>query len=114
MFWTRPATLLLIDEYKSRMDLLNSGKLRKKSMWDQISKVLSGKGHKMSGAQCEGRWKTLLRGLKNVHDHNKKSGRKPKHHPDDEELVFMAEKPNIAESFVDVFSGSGNSKASKP
>lgn len=26
----------------------------------------------------------------------------------------MAEKPNTAESFVDVFSGSGNSKASKP
>lgn len=113
MFWTRPATLLLIEEYKSRMDLLNSGKLRKKSMWDQISKVLSGKGHKMSGAQCEGRWKTLLRGLKNVHDHNKKSGRNPKYHPYDKELAFMAEKPNIAESYV-VSSGSGNSKASKP
>lgn len=54
-----------------------------------------------------------LRGLKNVHDHNKKSGRNPKYHPYDKELAFMAEKPNIAESYV-VSSGSGNSKASKP
>jgi len=32
MFWTRPATLLLIEEYKNRMDLANSGKLRKKAL----------------------------------------------------------------------------------
>jgi hypothetical protein len=105
MFWTRPATLLLIEEYKVRMSLVNTGKLRKKSLWNQISKVLQEKGHNVSNYQCEGRWKTLLRGLKNTHDHNKKSGNNPKYHPYGKELAFMSEKPNISESYV-VSSGS--------
>lgn len=109
MFWTRPATLLLIEEYKNRMDLANSGKLRKKALWMQISNVLQAKGHSMSSSQCEGRWKTLMRGLKSVHDHNNKSGNNPRQYQYENELAFMAEKPNVSESYV-VSSGSSKAK----
>lgn len=109
MFWTCPATLLLIEEYKNRMDLANSGKLRKKALWMQISNVLQAKGHSMCSSQCDGRWKTLMRGLKSVHDHNNKSGNNPRQHQYENELAFMAEKPNVSESYV-VSSGSSKAK----
>ena len=65
----------------------------------------------MSNSQCEWRLKTLLWGLKNTHDHNKKSGNNPQYHPYSKELAFMSEKPNISQSYV-VCSGSvsGNPK----
>jgi len=64
----------------------------------------------MSPAQCDGRWKTLMRGLKNVYDHNNKSGNNPKQHPYDKELDFIAEKPNVSASYV-VSSGSSSTPA---
>lgn len=57
-------------------------------------------GHDMSPGQCEGRWKTLMRGLKLVHDHNSKSGNNAKQYPYENELAFMAVKPNISASYV--------------
>jgi len=73
----------------------------------QISKALEDKGHAMTPAQCDGRWKTLMRGLKNVYDHNNKSGNNSKQHPYDKELDFIAEKPNVSASYV-VSSGSSS------
>ena len=37
----------------------------------------------------------MMRGLKNVKDHNKKSGADKRSHPYEEELEFMSAKPNI-------------------
>jgi hypothetical protein len=48
-----------------------------------------------------------MRGLKSVHDHNNKSGNNPRQHQYENELAFMAEKPNVSESYV-VSSGSKN------
>ena len=48
-----------------------------------------------SSEQCEGRWKTLLRSLKKVTDHNAKSGNDSKRHPYEEQLDFLIEQPNI-------------------
>ena len=48
-----------------------------------------------SSEQCEGRWKTLLRSLKKVTDHNAKSGNDLKRHPYEEQLDFLIEQPNI-------------------
>ncbi|KAJ8316589.1 hypothetical protein KUTeg_005865 [Tegillarca granosa] len=98
--WTKESTLLLIDEYKKRMELLNTGKMKKKSAWISISKILVDKGYNVTASQCEGRWKTLLRGLKTISDHNKKSGNDKKSHPFAKELEFMAEKPNIKPEYV--------------
>ena len=98
--WTRAMTLLLIDQYKSRINMVNTGKLRKKALWKQIAGQLVNHGHNVTGAQCEGRWKTLIRGLKNVCDHNQKSGNNPRTHPFQNELAFIAEKPNVCMSYV--------------
>lgn len=93
------------------MTLLNTGKLKRKCLWDQISKVLLEKGYFVSNSQCEGRWKTLWRRLKNTHDHKKISGNNPKYNPYGKELAFMSEKPNISRSYVVPSSSvSGNPK----
>lgn len=76
--------------------MVTSGKLRKKALWNKIAKVLREKGNcNFSAVQVEGRWKTLMRGLKNVKDHNKKSGAERRNHPYEEELEFMAAKTNV-------------------
>lgn len=85
--------------------LLNSGQLRKKSMWNKICKVLEGKWHIMTDAQCEGRRKSFWgfpRGLKNVHDYNKKSGRNLKYYPYDKKSWLSWLKSQT----LHVFSGS--------
>ncbi|OWF38650.1 hypothetical protein KP79_PYT23065 [Mizuhopecten yessoensis] len=111
--WTRAATLLLIDEYKSRMRLLTTGKLRKKSAWVQISKVLCSHGHNMTPSQCEGKWKTLLRGPKNVNDHNNKSGNDSKSHPYANEFAFISNKPNFNPLYVACSDSSANKQSTE-
>lgn len=98
--WTRATTLLLIEEYKKLLPLANAGKMRKKTLWAKISVAFSEKGYNITSAQCEGRWKTLTRGLKNVHDHNNKSGNGTKSHPYAKELEFISEKPNFNPVYV--------------
>ena len=98
--WTRPATLLLIAEYKTFLDKLEKGKIKKKLVWESISKTLTNKGHKHNPSQCESRFKTLQRGLKNVTDHNKKSGNDKKSHPYEAELAFLSMKPNFTPKYL--------------
>ena len=88
LHWTRNATLLLIEEYKRNIELVKGGRLRKKAMWVKISKVMADNGHCISASQCERRFKTLMRGYKNVADHNRKSGPNYKTHPYSKELDF--------------------------
>ena len=45
--------------------------------------------------QCEGRWKTLMRSLKKVTDHNARTGNDLKKHPYEAQLEFIIERPNI-------------------
>ena len=53
-----------------------------------------------SNEQCEGRWKTLLRSLKKVTDHNAKTGKDLKRHPYEEQLDFLIDQPNIKPSYI--------------
>jgi len=99
-FWTKTATLLLIAEYKELLPLANAGKMRKKTLWAKISAVFRKKGYDITPAQCEGRWKTLMRGLKSVHDHNNKSGNGTKTHPYAKQLEFISDKPNFTPAYV--------------
>lgn len=53
-----------------------------------------------SSEHCEGRWKTLVRGVKKVSDHNSKTGNSLKTHPFEKQLHFLVKKPNIRPSYV--------------
>ena len=53
-----------------------------------------------SSEQCEGRWKTLVRSVKKVSDHNSKTGNSLKTHPFEKQLDFLVKKPNIRPSYV--------------
>ena len=63
-----------------------------------------------SSEQCEGRWKTLVRGIKKVSDHNSKTGNSLKTHPFEKQLDFIVKQPNIRPSYV-IESTNDNSKA---
>ena len=72
--WNESQTLLLFDCYKQYIDLVNKGKLKKKTMWDTICRKFKEMGYSFSSEQICGRWKSLLRAYKNSKDSNKKSG----------------------------------------
>ena len=63
-----------------------------------------------SSKQCEGRWKTLVRGVKKVSDHNSKTGNSLKTHPFEKQLDFLVKQPNIRPLCV-IESTNDNSKA---
>lgn len=68
--WTETPTILLFDVYE-RKKLLH---LRKKVLWNHVSKELGDKGYKYTPDQVAGRWKTLTRQYKAARDNNRKSG----------------------------------------
>ncbi|XP_052783060.1 uncharacterized protein LOC128219290 [Mya arenaria] len=72
--WTDSQTLLLIDCYKGYVSLVNSGKMKKKTMWDTIGSKFQDMGYGFGSEQKCGRWKSLMRAYKNTKDSNKKSG----------------------------------------
>jgi hypothetical protein len=98
LYWTRPATLLLIEQYKKISE--GSKMKKKKDMWKEISLYFEQHKYTFTPSQCEGRWKTLIRGLKNVTDHNRKSGNNRKTHPYAEALEFLVKMPNIQPKYV--------------
>lgn len=94
--WQHAETLLLIDLFKTL-----EGKIKKKKhLWAKIADVMQENGYSFSPEQCEGRWKTLVRGVKKVADHNSKTGNNPKTHPYEEELEFYSERPNVKPSYL--------------
>ena len=74
LVWGKAATLLLIDEYKKKSKIVDSGRMTKKTKWLEISKTLNDNGYLYNAEQVSGRWKTLNRAYKNVKDQNRKSG----------------------------------------
>lgn len=73
---------------------------KKKDLWSKIAELMRLHNYAYSSEQCEGRWKTLLRSLKKVTDHNAKSGEGLKRHPYEEQLDFLIEQPNIKPSYI--------------
>ena len=72
--WTKNQTLLLISLYKEHQHLVNSGKIKKKTMWEIIRDAMKQKGYTFSADQVAGRWKSIMRAYKNVKDNNKQTG----------------------------------------
>jgi len=77
--WSRESTLLMLSAYAKRQTLIETGRLKKKKAFEEISTVLSQKQYHFTGEQCATRLKTLIRGYKQVKDHNKKSGNQKNH-----------------------------------
>lgn len=76
--WSKPATLLLIAEFSKLKERQEAGFMRKKVMWEIINKQLLAQGYRFTVDQVSGRWKSLMRGYRNVKDHNSKSGNSQK------------------------------------
>ena len=94
--WGHPDTLLLIDLYKIWEPKIK----KKKKLWQMIADMMQIHKYNYIAEQCEGRWKTLVRGVKKVSDHNSKSGNNLKTHPYEQQLDFILERPNIRPSYV--------------
>ena len=76
--WQYSDTLLLISQCKAL-----ESKIKKKDLSSKIADGMHANGYCYTPDhcdQCEGRWKTLVRGVKRVADHNAKSGNAPKKH----------------------------------
>ena len=72
--WNESQTLLLIDCYKEYVSLVRSGKMKKKTLWENICSKFQEMGYGFSSEQICGRWKSLIGAYKNTKDSNMKSG----------------------------------------
>ena len=86
--WTRPDTLLLIKIKKE------------KTLWNKIAELMKLHKYSYTSDQCEGRWKTLMKSLKKVTDHNAKTGNDLKKHPYEAQLDFIIDRPNIKPAYI--------------
>ena len=74
--------------------------MKKKNLCSKIADGMQTNGYSYTPDQCEGRWKTLVRGVKRVADHNAKTGNAPKKHPFEDELEFYSERPNFKPTYL--------------
>jgi len=72
--WPQEATVLLIEEYRSRQNDFISGKMSQKKIWLLIAAKMLKHGYKVSGAQCLSKFSGLKRTYKAVKDYNKRYG----------------------------------------
>ncbi|XP_052255251.1 uncharacterized protein LOC127860959 isoform X2 [Dreissena polymorpha] len=72
--WSKAATLLLINEMKTRKEQMDKGFTTKKRVFQDIAKVMVAHSHMYNADQIAGRWKTLQRGYKHIKDQNTTSG----------------------------------------
>ena len=56
--------------------------------------------YNFTSEQCEGCWKTLMRSLKKVTDHNSKSGNDLKNLPYEDQLDFIIKCPNVKPVYI--------------
>ena len=67
---------------------------------EQDSRCHATNGHCYTVYQWEGRWKSPVKGVKRVADHNAKTGNAPKKHPFEDELEFYSEQPNVKPAYL--------------
>ncbi|XP_047119471.1 suppressor protein SRP40-like [Schistocerca piceifrons] len=79
VFWSREATLALLNAYEVQRDRLGKDFRFKNYMWVAISLALKNEmGMNFTPAQCENRWRVLLRSYKRAMDNNLKLSRRRK------------------------------------
>lgn len=85
-FFSKSATLLLINEFIENKEKVDKGIIKKKTLWEIIAKKLAEKGYSYTAEQVNGRWKSCVRAYKNIKDHNNKSGNDKKEYEFQKEL----------------------------
>lgn len=84
-----------------RKYLVDSGKLKKRDMFSQVSKKFNDFNVSATTDQVSNKWKSLLRGYKAVKDNNRKTGASKKTHPYENELDEILENdPNVTPPYV--------------
>jgi len=72
--WPHEAILLLIEEYRKKVDNFCSGRISQKKIWQSIGDELLKKSYNVTGPQCQSKFGGLKRTYKSIKDHNSKSG----------------------------------------
>lgn len=72
--WTSSEVLQLLHLYKTHEDKFRDPKMKKKSVWEEISKKMHDHGYLYSGIKCEVKFKNLKQKYVKTIDHNNKSG----------------------------------------
>jgi hypothetical protein len=109
--WTKSNTLLVIEEYRANKYKMEKGLIRKKAVWEKITKMLCSKGLFVHGDQVNGKWKTLMRGYKSVKYNNKKYGAGKKSYEFETELDELFENDPIVKPVL-TLSSTDNGKTS--
>ena len=72
IFWSRNATLLLIQGVGEKLHLVESGKMKVNQMFQMITETLQAElGLQCSEQQVNNKWKSIKRSYKDIQDHNK-------------------------------------------
>lgn len=99
--WTRPQTLLLIELYSGNNEKFQNPLVKKKALWEEITKSLNSRGYNYTTKQVEGRWKTLTAAYRRVKDNNNSTGRGKKTLEFEQELdEIFAERHDTKPTFV--------------
>ena len=85
-------------------------KIKKKKLWQKIAEMMQMHKSNYGSEQCEVMWKTLVRGVKKVSDHNSKTGNSLETHLFEKQLDFLVKQPNMRPSYV-IECTNDNSKA---
>ncbi|CAI9723676.1 DNA fragmentation factor subunit alpha-like [Octopus vulgaris] len=76
--WNEQSTRLFIELYKHYHELFLQPNIKKKNLWEEISKKMLEYGFEISARQCENKWKSLKLSFKKVEEYNRNSGLKRK------------------------------------
>ena len=94
--WTDAATRLLLEHYEHRQHQFGDPKVKKRTIWKEISEQLIASGYQFSPQQTENRWKTLTAAYRRVKDNNNRSGRQKRTCPYEKELEdLLGDRPNV-------------------
>lgn len=72
--WTEACVLLLLENYRTSEKKFTDRKQSHKKIWNEIAKIMTEKGHAVTGPQCAAKLRSFKKSYKSVKDHNNKSG----------------------------------------
>lgn len=76
--WNEQSTRIFIELYKHHHELFMQPNIKKKNLWEEISKKMLDYDYEISARQCENKWKSLKLSFKKVEEYNRQSGLKRK------------------------------------
>lgn len=71
VFWTKPATNLLITLYEETEREFENPRKKKKDVWREITEKLNEAGYEFSQLKVENKWRSLVQSHKNLKDSKK-------------------------------------------